>query len=95
MTKQRKEAPGFLSDGLSDCEVPRNSRLLHPYLQLFISVVLTAAAQVFLKLGVDSQADAPWYALFLALDFGGCSCHAGVAPFLAIRAQIYSPCHRI
>jgi drug/metabolite transporter (DMT)-like permease len=63
MTRQRKEVPGFLSDGLSDCEVPRNWRFLHPYLQLFISVVLTAAAQVFLKLGVDSQFDAPWYAL--------------------------------
>jgi drug/metabolite transporter (DMT)-like permease len=63
MTEQRKEAPGFLSEGLADCEVPRKSRFLHPYLQLFISVVLTAVAQVFLKLGVDSQFDAPWYAL--------------------------------
>jgi drug/metabolite transporter (DMT)-like permease len=63
MTEQRKEAPGLLSEGPADCEVPRKSRFLHPYLQLFISVVLTAAAQVFLKMGVDSQVDAPWYGL--------------------------------
>ena len=63
MTEQRKKGPGFLSEGLADCEVPRESPLLHPNLQLFISVVLTAAAQVFLKLGVDFQFDAPWYAL--------------------------------
>jgi len=63
MTEQRKAAPGFLSGGLADCEVPHKSRFLHPHLQLLISIVLTAAAQVFLKLGVDSQLDAPWYAL--------------------------------
>jgi drug/metabolite transporter (DMT)-like permease len=63
MTEQRKEAPGLLSEDLADCEVPRKSRFLHPYLQLFISVVLTAAAQIFLKMGVGSQIDAPWYGL--------------------------------
>jgi drug/metabolite transporter (DMT)-like permease len=62
MTDQRKEVPRFLSDALAKCEVLRKSRFLHPYLQLFISVVLTGAAQIFLKLGVDSQFDAPWQA---------------------------------
>ena len=55
MTEQRKEVPRFLSEGLAKCEVSRKSRFLHPYLQLFISVVLTGAAQIFLKLGVDSN----------------------------------------
>jgi drug/metabolite transporter (DMT)-like permease len=62
MKEQRKEAPGFLSKGLTNCEIPGRSGFLHPYLQLSISIVLTAAAQVFLKLGVDSQSYLPWYA---------------------------------
>ena len=65
MTEQRKEVPRFLSDALAKCEVPRKSRFLHPYLQLFISVVLTGAAQIFLKLGVDSKFDATWQAHYI------------------------------
>jgi drug/metabolite transporter (DMT)-like permease len=63
MKEQRKEALGFLSKGLANCEVPGKSGFWHPCLQLFISIVLTAVAQVFLKLGVDSQSYLPWYAL--------------------------------
>jgi drug/metabolite transporter (DMT)-like permease len=33
----------------------RRRRFLHPYLQLSISIVLTAAAQIFFKIGVDSR----------------------------------------
>jgi drug/metabolite transporter (DMT)-like permease len=60
---ERKKEPGFPSEGLANCAAPRKSRFWHPYLQLSISVVLTATAQVFLKMGVDTRFDAPWYAL--------------------------------
>lgn len=63
MKEQRKEAPGFLGKGLANCEMPGKSRFLHPYLQLFFSIVFTAAAQVFLKLGVDSRSYLPWNTL--------------------------------
>jgi hypothetical protein len=33
----------------------RKSPLLHPYLQLFISIILTAASQIFLKTGVETH----------------------------------------
>ena len=33
--------------------IQRQSRFFHPYLQLSISIALTAAAQMFLKIGVD------------------------------------------
>jgi len=69
MKEQRKEAPGFLSKGLANWEVPGRSGFLNPYLQLFISIVLTAAAQVFLKLGVDSQSGLPWYTLSNLFSF--------------------------
>jgi drug/metabolite transporter (DMT)-like permease len=36
-------------------------RFLHPYLQLAISIVLTAAAQIFLKIGVDIRLGEPGY----------------------------------
>jgi drug/metabolite transporter (DMT)-like permease len=39
----------------------RKSRFFHPYLQLFISVLLTAVSQIFLKFGVDTQFVSPWY----------------------------------
>jgi drug/metabolite transporter (DMT)-like permease len=39
----------------------RKSPFFHPYLQLFISVVLTAVSQIWLKIGVDTQFVFPWY----------------------------------
>jgi drug/metabolite transporter (DMT)-like permease len=39
----------------------RRRRSLHPYLQLSISIVLTAAAQIFLKIGVDIRLGASLY----------------------------------
>src|SRR5215831_18062800 len=63
VTEHRKKEPGSPSEGLLTFGVLGSSRFLHPYVQLFISLVLTAAAQVFLKMGVDTQFDAPWYAL--------------------------------
>ena len=39
----------------------RRRRFLHPYLQLSISIVLTASAQIFFKIGVDSRLGTPWY----------------------------------
>lgn len=41
----------------------RRSRFLHPYLQLSISIILTAASQIFLKIGVGTQFVLPWYAI--------------------------------
>ena len=42
-------------------KVLHRSRFFHPYLQLFISVVLTAVSQILLKIGVDTQFVSPWY----------------------------------
>jgi len=39
----------------------RKSPFLHPYFQLFISIILTAASQILLKIGVDTQFVPPWY----------------------------------
>lgn len=41
----------------------RKSPFLHPYLQLSISIILTATSQIFLKIGIDTQFVAPWYAI--------------------------------
>jgi len=41
----------------------QRSSFLHPYLQLFISIILTAGSQMFLKIGVDTQFESPWYAI--------------------------------
>jgi drug/metabolite transporter (DMT)-like permease len=38
------------------------SRLLNPYLQLIISIGLTATSQILLKIGVDGQSVSLWYA---------------------------------
>ena len=45
----------------------RRRRFLHPYLQLSISIVLTAAAQMFLKVGVDMQLGTPGYGILVSL----------------------------
>ena len=42
---------------------PAKTWLLHPYLQLIICICLTAASQIFLKIGVDGQLVSPWYRL--------------------------------
>jgi hypothetical protein len=42
-------------------------RFLGPYLQLSISIVLTAAAQIFLKIGVDIRVGAPGYGFLFSL----------------------------
>jgi len=44
----------------------RRRRFLHPYLQLSISIVLTAAA-IFLKIGVDIRLGAPGYGFLVSL----------------------------
>jgi drug/metabolite transporter (DMT)-like permease len=41
----------------------RKSPFLHPYLQLSISIILTAASQIFLKIGIDTQFVPPWYTI--------------------------------
>ena len=41
----------------------RRSRFFHPYLQLLISIILTAASQILLKIGVDTQFVIPWYTI--------------------------------
>ena len=41
----------------------QRSPFLHPYLQLFISIILTAGSQMFLKIGVDTQFESPWYVI--------------------------------
>jgi drug/metabolite transporter (DMT)-like permease len=50
---------------LAECRKPtgKRPRFLHPYLQLFISVILTAASQILLKIGVDTQFVIPWYTI--------------------------------
>jgi drug/metabolite transporter (DMT)-like permease len=45
----------------------RRRRFLHPYLQLSISIVLTAAAQIFLKIGLDIRLGAPLYGFLVSL----------------------------
>ena len=45
----------------------RSRRFLHPYLQLSISIVLTAVAQIFLKIGVDIRLGAPGYGFLFSL----------------------------
>ena len=45
----------------------RRRRFLHPYLQLSISIVLTASAQIFFKIGVDSRLGTPGYGFPVSL----------------------------
>lgn len=62
MTDVTKKQPINLP-GQSESELKRSrhSVLLHPYLQLFISIVLTAISHILLKLGVDTGFVSPWY----------------------------------
>jgi drug/metabolite transporter (DMT)-like permease len=55
-----KSAPAASED---DAGKERKSPFLHPYLQLFISIILTAASQVLLKIGIDTQFVPPWYTI--------------------------------
>jgi drug/metabolite transporter (DMT)-like permease len=45
------------------------SWFFRPYFQIFISIVLSGAAQLFLKIGVDTQLSATWYSLVLSCWF--------------------------
>jgi drug/metabolite transporter (DMT)-like permease len=45
------------------------SWFFRPYFQVFISIVLSGAAQLFLKIGVDTQLGATWYSLVLSCWF--------------------------
>ena len=45
----------------------RRRRFLRPYLQLSISIVLAAAAQIFLKIGVDIRLGTPGYGFLVSL----------------------------
>lgn len=52
-----------LAESLDDAMRSQKSGFRHPYLQLFISVILTALSQMFLKIGVDTQFVSPWYSI--------------------------------
>jgi drug/metabolite transporter (DMT)-like permease len=47
--------------------IPRQRWYLHPYVQLSTSIVLTAAAQIFLKIGVDIQLIGPRHGFLVSL----------------------------
>ncbi|MBV9391561.1 MAG: EamA family transporter [Verrucomicrobia bacterium] len=55
--------PTFNVPGKTQRELNRSPRsvLLHPYLQLFVSIILTAISHILLKLGVDTGFVSPWY----------------------------------
>jgi drug/metabolite transporter (DMT)-like permease len=61
VTKKQTESDNFLAKSADEIKESRKSRFFHPYLQLFISVVLTAVSQILLKIGVDTQFVSPWY----------------------------------
>ena len=61
VTKKQTESDNFLAECAEETKESRESRFFHPYLQLFISVVLTAVSQILLKIGVDTQFVSPWY----------------------------------
>jgi drug/metabolite transporter (DMT)-like permease len=61
VTKKQTESDTFSAENAKEIKEIRQSRFFHPYLQLFISVVLTAVSQIFLKIGVDTQFVSPWY----------------------------------
>lgn len=58
--KQNK-SDKILTDTVKGDQGSRKSRFFHPYLQLLISIILAAASQIFLKIGVDTQFVSPWY----------------------------------
>jgi len=53
----------MLAESVAATERSRKARFHHPYLQLLISVTLTALSQIFLKIGVDTQFVSPWNTL--------------------------------
>jgi len=61
VTKKQTESDTSSAESTDELKDSRESRFFHPYLQLFISVTLTAASQIFLKIGVDTQFLSPWY----------------------------------
>jgi drug/metabolite transporter (DMT)-like permease len=61
VAKKQTESDNFLAESADETKESRKSRFFHPYLQLFISVVLTAVSQILLKIGVDTQFVSPWY----------------------------------
>jgi drug/metabolite transporter (DMT)-like permease len=50
-------------------DAPLKSWFFRPYFQIFISIILSGAAQLFLKIGVDAQFGATWYSLVLSCWF--------------------------
>ena len=59
--RKQTESDNFLAESADETKESHKSRFFHPYLQLFISVVLTAVSQILLKIGVDTQFVSPWY----------------------------------
>jgi hypothetical protein len=56
-------------------------QFLNPYLQLFISIVLTAAAQIFLKIGVDIQPSTSSFGFLVSLWIWAAICAILVSLF--------------
>jgi drug/metabolite transporter (DMT)-like permease len=59
--RKQNKSNNILTQTVKDDGGSRKSRFFHPYLQLLISIILTAASQIFLKIGVDTQFVLPWY----------------------------------
>jgi drug/metabolite transporter (DMT)-like permease len=59
--KKQNSSNNILAETVGDPGGSRKSRFFHPYLQLVISIILAAASQIFLKIGVDTQFVSPWY----------------------------------
>jgi drug/metabolite transporter (DMT)-like permease len=51
----------------NESHATRRGRFFHPYFQLSMSIVLTAAAQIFLKIGVDNRLGSPGYGFLVSL----------------------------
>jgi drug/metabolite transporter (DMT)-like permease len=62
-TSNQTESDNIPAESADKTGGKRKSRFLHPYLQLFVSIVLTAVSQIFLKIGVDTQFVSPWYTI--------------------------------
>jgi drug/metabolite transporter (DMT)-like permease len=62
-TSNQTESDNIPAESADKTGRKRKSRFLHPYLQLFVSIILTAVSQIFLKIGVDTQFVSPWYTI--------------------------------
>jgi drug/metabolite transporter (DMT)-like permease len=62
-TSNQTKSDNVPAESEDEARRKRKSPFLHPYLQLFISIILTAASQIFLKIGVDTELVSPWYAI--------------------------------